>query len=521
MARKSALKLMVGATGFLSEPASLVGLEAATTGAGAKLNAGFDAGASAFDSVFTGGEANENDGFDSAGCSAFFKSSSRAFWAAAYPLFALARKSALKLMVGAAEDAAATGAGAGDAGFTVIVGATGLIGETTVGFGAGVVFGTVVILVDATREMRTDSKSLAKLSSGAVIFTGVFSVIGSTFRSIATFGTGTASFCGSTFFGDDAFSGGTPRDALTSCTRSRSASSFCACASITAACVVMAFMIPSIWLVTLFEPPVDDDTRPLRMTLFGFGRFASRFAASSRSTEASRSAAISNTERISSCMFFCTSFNAGLNSRVSSRLFFSSNSSQAADIKLSNSLRRLSSDEFAAHSSFSRLRSCPPPSRRDSRVFFADADDFSILSMSDFPGIKPSLSSPMRFFVTEETSSNIASTSFSVDSISSSIAFKPSARSVDCSFACLISFNFFPQEGSGEFCKFTAGERVVSMGVNFCAIAVDHCFGLGVGVLSRISPLSSSSAVPISIVPALSLLSNSMPLSTGDFGVSV
>lgn len=283
----------------------------------------------------------------------------------------------------------------------------------------------------------------------------------------------------------------------------------------------MAFMILSIWLVKLFEPPVVDDTRPLRMTLFGFGLFASRFAASSRSTEPSRSAAISNTERMSSCMFFCTSFNAGFNSRVSSKLFFSSSSSHAVDIKLSNSLRRLSSDEFAAQSSFNRLRSCPPPSRRDSSVFFADADDFSTLSMSDFPGIEPSLSSPMRFFVTEETSSNMASTSFSVDSISSSIAFKPSARSADCSFDCLISFNFFPQEGSGEFCKFTAGERVVSMGVNFCAITVDHCFGLGVGVLSRMSPLSSSSAVPISILPALSLLSNSIPLSTGDFGVSV
>ena len=43
------------------------------------MNAGFDAGASAFDSIFTGGGANENAGFDSTGCSAFFKSSSRAF----------------------------------------------------------------------------------------------------------------------------------------------------------------------------------------------------------------------------------------------------------------------------------------------------------------------------------------------------------------------------------------------------------------------------------------------------------
>tara|TARA_B100001758_G_scaffold246077_1_gene260370 strand:- start:332 stop:547 length:216 start_codon:yes stop_codon:yes gene_type:complete len=71
---------MAGAAAFvvLSEPASLVGLEVAA-GAGAKLNAGFDAGASAFDSIFTGGGANENAGFDSTGCSAFFKSSSRAF----------------------------------------------------------------------------------------------------------------------------------------------------------------------------------------------------------------------------------------------------------------------------------------------------------------------------------------------------------------------------------------------------------------------------------------------------------
>ena len=77
-------------------------------------------------------------------------------------------------MVGAAEDVTGTGAGAGagvgagDAGFAVNAGGTAcLIGETTVGFGAGVVFCTVVILVDATREMRTDSKSLAKLSSGS------------------------------------------------------------------------------------------------------------------------------------------------------------------------------------------------------------------------------------------------------------------------------------------------------------------------------------------------------------------
>ncbi len=141
----------------------------------------------------------------------------------------------MKLMVGAAEDVTGTGAGAGagvgagDAGFSVNAGGTVcLIGETTVGFGAGVVFCTVVILVDATREMRTDSKSLAKLSSGAVIFTGVCSVMGSTLRSTALLGTETAGLGGSTFLGDDTFGGGTPRDTLTSCTRSRSASSFCA-----------------------------------------------------------------------------------------------------------------------------------------------------------------------------------------------------------------------------------------------------------------------------------------------------
>jgi len=72
----------------------------------------------------------------------------------------------------------------------------------------------------------------------------------------------------------------------------------------TAACVEMAFMMLDVCIVDTLSPPCfADETKPLRTVVLGFGREASRFAASSRSTEASSSAAMSRTDRISICMF--------------------------------------------------------------------------------------------------------------------------------------------------------------------------------------------------------------------------
>ena len=118
----------------------------------------------------------------------------------------------------------------------------------------------------------------------------------------------------------------------------------------------MALIMPFICAVKLAEVSTFDAINPLRIIVFGLGRLASLLAASSLSTEASRSAAISSTVRMSLCMLSWTSFNAGLSSRVSSTFEFSSISSHAAEIKLSSSLRNVSSEAFAAHNSLSRLR---------------------------------------------------------------------------------------------------------------------------------------------------------------------
>ena len=160
------------------------------------------------------------------------------------------------------------------------------------------------------------------------------------------------------------------------------------------------------------------------------------------------------------------------------------------------------------------------PSNNDSMVVFADADDCSILAMSAFPGIKPSLISPLKVVVTLATSSSMAPTSAITDAISSSIALRPSASELACSFDRLMSSNFLPQEGSGELCKFTPGERVVSIGVNLAIDTLQSFFVLFVGVLSKINPLSSSCAVSTSISPMLNRLRSSMPFSTGDCGAA-
>ena len=225
-----------------------------------------------------------------------------------------------------------------------------------------------------------------------------------------------------------------------------------------------------------------DETKPLRMAAFGFGLDASRFAASKRSTDASSSAAISSTERMSRCMFSCTSFSAGLSSRVSfSAALASSISSHALEIKLSNSLRRASSDEFAAHNSLSLLRSWLLPSSSETTFFCTVDEELAMASISAFPSRAPLEAS--KLFVTVWTSSNIAPTSSITFRMSFSIACNPS--SVASGFASLISASFTPHEGNGELCKFTAGELEVSIGVNFSAITlVQSDFASFVGVCS-------------------------------------
>ena len=124
--------------------------------------------------------------------------------------------------------------------------------------------------------------------------------------------------------------------------------------------------------------------------------------------------------------------------------------------------------------------------------------------------------------MTPDTSSNIAPTSAITDAMSSSIVFNPSASmpALLCSLDCLISISLLPQVGSGDWCKSTAGEVVVSIGANFSSIALDHSFlELFTGVVSRKSSLSSISAVLTSMAPMLSFLRRSIPFSTGDLGV--
>ena len=96
----------------------------------------------------------------------------------------MAKKSAPKLIAGAG--------GFADSGCDAVRGgglfsiAAGLIGETCFGLG-GVVFFTVVILVDDTLDMMTVSKSAPKPSSATTIFlTGVLSIKGSAERSGST-----------------------------------------------------------------------------------------------------------------------------------------------------------------------------------------------------------------------------------------------------------------------------------------------------------------------------------------------
>mmetsp|Transcript_3849 Transcript_3849/g.8310 ORF Transcript_3849/g.8310 Transcript_3849/m.8310 type:complete len:598 (+) Transcript_3849:583-2376(+) len=284
----------------------------------------------------------------------------------------------------------------------------------------------------------------------------------------------------------------------------------------------MAFMMLAVCTAEDDAPPplcFVDDTKPLRMTALGFGLDASRFAASSRSTAASSSAAMSSTERMSRCMFSCTSFNAGLNSRVSfSPAFASSISSHALEIKLSNSLRKVSSDEFAAHNSLSRLRSWLLPSSSDSTFERTAVDELAMASISIFPSRPPLDDS--KLFVTLVTSSNMALTSAMTFCMSFSIACNPSSDAAG--FFPRISASFTPHEGSGELCKFTAGEFEVSIGLNFSAmIVVQSDLGLFVGVCSMSNSCSAVAAASMSISPTFTRCNNSIPLSIGDFGVLV
>lgn len=96
----------------------------------------------------------------------------------------MAKKSAPKLIAGADGFANSGCDAARGAGFFSI--AAGLIGEICFGLG-GVVFFTVVILVDAILDMMTVSKSSPKPSSATtILLTGVLSIKGSAERSGST-----------------------------------------------------------------------------------------------------------------------------------------------------------------------------------------------------------------------------------------------------------------------------------------------------------------------------------------------
>ena len=89
----------------------------------------------------------------------------------------MAKKSALKLVVGTAGFSTSGCDATRGVGFISI--AAGLIGEICCGLG-GVIFFTVVILVEASLDMMTASKSPPTPSSATTIFlTGVLSIIGS------------------------------------------------------------------------------------------------------------------------------------------------------------------------------------------------------------------------------------------------------------------------------------------------------------------------------------------------------